>query len=363
VTTVAEFRIELTRYLDAAGTPLAALPRFADDAAEMRRMYGAMLRARIFDAKAVNLQRTGKLGTYAPCLGQEAAHVGVAAALRPEDCLAIVYREIGTLFWRGVRMTDVLLYWGGDERGNDFAVPRHDFPWCVPIATQTLHAAGAAMAFKLRGEARCALAYIGDGGTSEGSFYEALNLAGARQLPVVFVVVNNGWAISVPLSEQTAAQTLAQKAIAAGIPGEQVDGNDVIAVRDVLTRVCERARSGGGPAVVEALSYRLSDHTTADDASRYRSKVELDAAWKVEPLVRLREFMRARGMLTDAQEEQMRQEYSREVEAAVQEYSNTPVQSTDAMFDHLFANPPRHIETQKSQARRYAGRVKAHGAH
>lgn len=360
---VAEFRIELTRYLAADGTPVAPLPDFAHDATEMRRLFGAMLRARLFDTKAVNLQRTGKLGTYPPCLGQEATHVGVAAAMQPEDSLAIVYREIGTLFWRGVRMTEVLQYWGGDERGSDFAIPRGDFPWCVPIATQTLHAAGAAMAFKLRSERRCAVGYIGDGGTSEGSFYEAINLAGARQLPVVFVIVNNGWAISVPLAQQTAAATLAQKAIAAGIPGEQVDGNDVIAVRAVMQRACERARNGDGPAVIEALSYRLSDHTTADDASRYRPQGELEAAWQLEPLLRLRKYMTAAGMLTPEQEEQLRQEYSREVDAAVQEYLNTPGPGTDAMFEHLFANPPPYLEAQKATARRYAGRVKAHGSH
>jgi|JRYE01.1.fsa_nt_gb pyruvate dehydrogenase E1 component alpha subunit len=352
---VAEFQIQLLRYLDAQGHVVQELPRFAQDDDELLKMFGAMLRARIFDAKAVNLQRTGKLGTYAPCLGQEATHVGVGAALDPTDCVAIVYREIGTLFWRGVRMKDVLMYWGGDERGNDFAGPRHDFPWCVPIATQTLHAAGAAMAFKVRKENRCALAYVGDGGTSEGSFYEAINLAGAKQLPIVFMIVNNKWAISVPIEQQTAAQTLAQKAIAAGIPGIQVDGNDVIAVRDCVSKALDKARRGGGPTVIEALSYRLSDHTTADDASRYRSDDEVAQAWKVEPLIRLRKLLTSRGVLDDAKEQAMKAEYSREVDAAVQEYSNTPKQSTDAMFDYLFANPPRHLEEQKEIARRYAG--------
>jgi 2-oxoisovalerate dehydrogenase E1 component alpha subunit len=355
VRVVAEFQIQLLRYLDAHGQSVQELPRFAQDTDELLKMFGAMLRARTFDAKAINLQRTGKLGTYAPCLGQEATHVGVGAALRPEDSVAIVYREIGTLFWRGVRMTDVLMYWGGDERGNDFAGPKHDFPWCVPIATQTLHAAGSAMAFKIRKEPRCALAYIGDGGTSEGSFYEAMNLAGAKQLPIVFMIVNNKWAISVPIEEQTAAQTLAQKAIAAGIPGMQVDGNDVIAVRDCVAKAAAKARSGGGPTVIEALSYRLSDHTTADDATRYRQAAEVDEAWKVEPLIRLRKFLVARGALDEQREQAMKAEYSREVEAAVQEYLGTPKQSTDSMFDYLFANPPRHIADQKEVARRYAG--------
>jgi pyruvate dehydrogenase E1 component alpha subunit len=355
VKTVAEFKIQYVQYLDPAGKPAADLPKFAYDDAELLKMFGAMLRARTFDAKAINLQRTGGIGTYAPCLGQEAVHVGVGAAMRPEDCCAIVYREIGTLFWRGVRMVDVLLYWGGDERGNDFAIPRHDFPWCVPIGTQSLHAAGAAMAFKIRKEPRCALGYIGDGGTSEGSFYEAINLAGARQLPVVFMIVNNQWAISVPLSEQTAAETLAQKAIAAGIPGIQVDGNDVIAVRDTVERALAKARSGGGPTVIEAMSYRLSDHTTADDASRYRPAEELAEAWKIEPMIRLRRLLQDRGTLTDRREAEMKAEYSREVEAAVEEYRSVSKQSTDAMFEHLYANPPPYIDEQKAEARRLAG--------
>jgi pyruvate dehydrogenase E1 component alpha subunit len=355
VRVVAEFQIQLLRYLDAQGQIVEELPRFAQDTDELLKMFGAMLRARTFDAKAINLQRTGKLGTYAPCLGQEATHVGVGAALTQDDCVAIVYREIGTLFWRGVRMEDVLLYWGGDERGNDFAGPKHDFPWCVPIATQTLHAAGAAMAFKIRKEPRCALAYIGDGGTSEGSFYEAINLAGAKQLPIVFIVVNNKWAISVPIEEQTAAQTLAQKAIAAGIPGMQVDGNDAIAVRDCVAKAAAKARSGGGPTVIEALSYRLSDHTTADDATRYRPSSEVEEAWKVEPLIRLRKLLVARGALDEQKEQAMKAEYSREVEAAVQEYLATPKQTTDSMFDYLFANPPRQLAEQKEVARRYAG--------
>ncbi len=355
VRVVAEFKIEMLRYLDAQGRIVKELPSFAQNNDELLKMFGAMLRARTFDAKAINLQRTGKLGTYPPCLGQEAAHIGVAAALSPEDSIAIVYREIGTLFWRGVSMLDVLLYWGGDERGNDFAGPQHDFPWCVPIATQTLHAAGAAMAFKIRKEPRCALAFIGDGGTSQGSFYEAINLAGAKQLPIVFVIVNNKWAISVPIEEQTAAQTLAQKAIAAGVPGIQVDGNDVIAVRECISAALETARSGGGPTVVEALSYRLSDHTTADDASRYRLAEEVAEAWKVEPLIRLRQLLTERGVLDEEKERAMKNEYSREVEAAVQEYLNTPKQATDSMFDYLFANPPPHLQEQKEIAKRYAG--------
>jgi pyruvate dehydrogenase E1 component alpha subunit len=369
MTIAAEFQIHHRQILAPDGRLVAPPPRFAEDLSEVVTLYRAMARVRVFDTKAVNLQRTGQLGTYPSSLGHEATHVGVGAAMRAEDVLAPVYREFGTQLWRGVTMTEILLYWGGDERGNDFAVPRQDFAWCVPIATQTLHAVGAAMAFKLRREPRCAVAYIGDGGTSEGAFYEALNVAGARALPVVFMVVNNGWAISVPVAAQTAAKTLAQKAIAAGIPGIQVDGNDVFAVREVVREALERARQGGGPCVIEALTYRLSDHTTADDASRYRPQAEVADAWAIEPLLRIREYLRRAGAWDDAREHAWLQECTREVDAAASEYLRSPEQSVDGMFDHLFADLPTHLQEQRDTARKYAaarehaaGRAAAHAA-
>jgi pyruvate dehydrogenase E1 component alpha subunit len=354
MSTVVEFKIEYRQVLGPGGDITAREPpTFAADRDEALRMYRAMTRARLFDAKAVNLQRTGQLGTYASCLGHEATHIGVAAAMRPEDVLAPVYREVGTQLWRGVTMAEILTFWGGDERGSDFAHARHDFPWCVPIATQTLHAAGAAMAFKVRREPRCALAYIGDGGTSEGAFYEAINLAGARALPVVFVIVNNGWAISVPVAEQTAARTLAQKAVAAGIPGIQVDGNDVFAVREVVALALARARSGGGPTLVETLTYRLSDHTTADDAGRYRRAEEVKSAWAIEPLIRMREYLYKARWWSEEREKSWLEECAREIDAAVSEYSKGAKPSTDAMFDHLFAELPAHLRGQRATARRY----------
>ncbi len=360
MSTVAEFKIEYKQVLDPKGDIVAPLPEFAANLSEVLRMYRAMTCVRVFDHKAVNLQRTGQLGTYPSCLGHEAAHVGVGAAMRPEDVLAPVYREFGTQLWRGVTMTEILTYWGGDERGNDFARPREDFAWCVPIATQTLHAAGAAMAFKLRKEPRCALAYIGDGGTSEGAFYEALNLSGARSLPVVFVIVNNGWAISVPVAAQTVAQTLAQKAVAAGIPGVQVDGNDVFAVRETVGRALEDARRGGGPTLIEALTYRLSDHTTADDASRYRSQAEVKEAWALEPLIRIREYLLKGGAWSEAKEQALLQECTHQVDAAVSEYLNAARPSTDAMFDTLFAQLPLHLREQRAVARKYGTKPSGH---
>jgi len=210
------------------------------------------------------------------------------------------------------------------------------------------------MAFKIRGEKRCAVAFIGDGGTSQGAFYESLNLAGARALPVVFVIVNNKWAISVPIEEQTATRTLAQKAIAAGIPGVQVDGNDIIAVRHIVGEALATARRGEGPTVIEAVTYRLSDHTTADDATRYRREKEVKEAWRTEPLLRMRAYLLKAGAWDDAREEQLKTECAAQVDAAVEEYLQTPKQSTDSMFDFLFARMPKSLAEQREQARRYA---------
>jgi len=353
--TVAEFEIKYCQFLDAEGNLAAGAPPLATDTGELLKMYRYMTLVRTFDAKAINLQRTGKLGTYASCLGHEAAHVGVAAAMQPDDVLVPVYREFGAQIWRGVKMSSILLYWGGDERGSNFTAAREDFAWCVPIASQMLHGAGVAMAFKIKGEKRCSVTYIGDGGTSEGAFYEGINVAGARSLPAVFVIVNNGWAISVPIENQTATKTLAQKAVAAGIPGVQVDGNDPIAVRHTVSEALARARSGGGPTLIEALTYRLSDHTTADDASRYRDPGEVKEAWTREPLSRLRAYLKKLRVWDDAREEALKSECAREVEAAVDEYLSAPKPSTDEMFDHLFAHPPQSLLQQRELARRYAG--------
>ncbi len=349
-TIVAHFDVPFVRCLDPEGRVVDDLPAVASDTEALRAMFRAILRVRLFDAKAVALQRTGQLGTYASCLGHEALHVGIGSALRPEDAFFPTYREYGTQLWRGVRMSEILLFWGGDERGSAFADQPHDFPWAVPIGTQTLHASGAALAFRLRREPRVALATVGDGGTSQGDFYEAMNAAGVWSLPVIFVVVNNRWAISVPLAKQTAAQTLAQKAIAAGIPGVQVDGNDLLAVRAVLDEAVARARRGEGPTVIEALTYRLSDHTTADDARRYRGKEEVERAWAEEPVVRLRRFLVERGLWTDAEEKRWTERCQEEIEEAVRTYLGTGTPPLEDIFDHTFATLPAGLAAQRAEA-------------
>jgi 2-oxoisovalerate dehydrogenase E1 component alpha subunit len=346
--TVARFEIGLTRVLDREGRIVGDPPGEAVDPDFVARLYMAMVRTRTFDARAVALQRTGRLGTFASSLGQEAVSVGVAAAMHADDVLLPSFREQGGMFVRGVRPHEVLLYWGGDERGSDFAGPREDFPICVPVGSHFPHAAGVALAFRLRGEPRVAVCIAGDGATSKGDFYEAINLAGAWKVPAVFVISNNQWAISVPRAAQTAAETLAQKAIAAGIPGEQVDGNDVLAVFAATERALDAARSGDGPRVIEALTYRLSDHTTADDAARYRDDAEVSAHWKDDPVARVRAWLAANDGWTKEDEERLIADCAAEIDAEVTRYLETGPVPAAAMFDHLYATLPPVYAAQRA---------------
>lgn len=335
-------------FLSDSGAVLRPLPAFARERETLIALYRAMVLTRVFDEKAVALQRTGRLGTYASSLGQEAVGVGVASAMRPEDVLLPSFREQSAMLWRGVTMTELLLYWGGDERGSDFKGPRRDFPVCIPVASQFPHAAGVALAMKLRAEPRVAVVVGGDGATSKGDFYEALNIAGVWRLPVVFVITNNQWAISVPRHAQSAAETLAQKASAAGIPGEQVDGNDVIAVHEATARALERARVGGGATLIEAVTYRLSDHTTADDARRYRSDADVSAHWKEEPIARMRLHLVAQDAWSKEAELSLIGECRAKAESAVEAYLvSPPVPATD-MIDQLHADLPAALSDQRA---------------
>lgn len=349
--TIASFKIDYYQFLSPDGRLTADdMPPLATDWDELQSLYRLMVTTRIFDKKAVALQRTGKLGTYASCLGHEAAHIAMGSAMRPEDCYAPSYREYGAQFCRGVKMSEVLTYWGGDERGSDFSGPKHDFAWCVPIATQCMHAAGAALAFKLRGEKRVAVSQVGDGGSSKGDFLEAINAASAFQLPLVLAIINNQWAISVPRSKQNSAATLAQKGIASGLPSLQVDGNDIIACRWAMDNAIKLAREGGGPTVIEMITYRLTDHTTADDARRYRDDEEVENAWQLEPIKRLRKYLEDQGVWNDKKELELLEQAGEEVAAAVEEYLATSDPGIGSMFDYMFENMPPELEIQRAQA-------------
>jgi len=346
---IAHFEVRRSSYLAPDGTMLRPLPGFASDTGLLLSLYRAMVLTRTFDLKAVSLQRTGRLGTYAVSLGQEAVAVGVASAMRQEDVLLPSYRDNGALLWRGMRMEEILLYWGGDERGNRSSGPSHDFPFCIPVGSQAPHAAGVAYAFKLRKESRVAVCLFGDGATSKGDVWEAMNFAGVWRLPVVFVANNNQWAISVPLKLQTASETLAQKAIAAGFPGEQVDGNDIVAMRTAAEEAIAAARAGNGPRFIEALTYRLSDHTTADDAARYRPPEEVQARWKEEPIARLRAYLVSRNAWSKSEEEQLAAACQEDVETAVERYLATGPRVSATMFDHLYAALPRAYAGQRQE--------------
>ncbi len=349
---VATFEVRRRQYLDENGAAIRTLPAFAGDGDFMRRLYRGMSFARALDAKFVSLQRTGRSGTYATALGQEAIPIGVASAMRDSDVLIPSYREESAQIWRGVKVDDILQYFGGSERGQAWtaATAARDLPICITVGNHALHAAGVAAALKLRGEEAAAVCVFGDGATSKGDVYGAINVAGAWGLPVVFVISNNQWAISTPRSRQTAAATLAQKGIAGGLAVMQVDGNDIVAVHDVMVEALARARAGDGASLVECVTYRLNDHNTADDATRYRDPKEVEERRAYCPLRRLGLYMRANDLWSDDRETAMAEEIRAEIEAAVERFLQTDAEGPEAMFDYLFAELPAAYADQRAEA-------------
>jgi pyruvate dehydrogenase E1 component alpha subunit len=302
------FTVKRIEILDEKGNADESLmPKLSDG--DIKKFYESMLLVRSFDHLALNLQREGRIGTYASILGQEASQIGSALALEKTDWVFPSFRENGVYIAVGHPPYKILQYWGGDERGLVTEKDLNIFPVSIPVSTHIPHAAGAAMAAKYRGDKVAVVAYFGDGGTSEGDFHEGLNFAGVFRLPVVFICQNNQWAISVPREKQTAARTIAQKAIAYGMEGVQVDGNDVFAVYKATREALERAKKGEGPTLIECFTYRMSDHTTADDASRYRTKEEVDLWKSKDPILRMKLFMEKKGIWTE--------DYQREVEARI----------------------------------------------
>ncbi|MCR9220125.1 MAG: pyruvate dehydrogenase (acetyl-transferring) E1 component subunit alpha [Alphaproteobacteria bacterium] len=338
----------LRRAIGPDGEVVGPLPDVASDREAVTALYRAMVLTRSFDEKAIALQRTGRLGTYASSLGQEAVSVGVAAAMAAEDVLLPSFREHGAQLQRGATPVELFQFWGGDERGNDFKGPRGDFPVCIPVSSQLPHAAGVALAMRLDGGGRAAVAVCGDGGASKGDFYEAINLAGVWELPLVTVICNNRWAISTPLARQTAAGTLAHKALAAGIDARRVDGNDVLAVRAVAAECLERARADSRPALIEAVTYRLGDHTTVDDATRYRDEAEVKEHWPQEPIARLRAYLVAQDWWAKEDETRLLKESAEEIAAASETYLALDPEPPTAMFDHLYETLPPALAAQRA---------------
>ncbi|WP_299013137.1 pyruvate dehydrogenase (acetyl-transferring) E1 component subunit alpha [uncultured Photobacterium sp.] len=341
--------LPMHRYIDHNGSPVDQLPVWADQST-LTGFYRDMVLTRVYDNKAVALQRTGKLGTYPSHVGSEAIGIAVGRALQPNDVFIPYYRDMPAMWARGIAMEKNLQYWGGDERGSNFSFnDKHcrDLPFCVPIATQCTHAVGVAAALKIQGQHHAALVTCGDGATSKGDFLESLNCAGIWNIPLVFVINNNQWAISVPRSIQCGAEKLSDKAKGAGIEGITVDGNDVIAMYDVVLKGLDKARKGKGATLIEAISYRLGDHTTADDASRYRSEDELQQAWQYEPIIRLKQFLINQGWWSESDEEQWLSHCHDVVENAVDNYLSLIPQPPESSFDSLYETPDADLCKQR----------------
>jgi len=337
------------RYLSPEGEAVQTLPEWAQKPDQLIAYYEAMVLCRAADLKAVALQRTGQLGTYPSALGQEAIATVFGGLMEPEDVLVPYYRDHCAKYQRGCGWEHIYRYWGGDERGSA-AGALFDFPDCVPIATQCGHAIGVAAAFKARGQKQVAVCSLGDGATSKGDFYEAINTAGVWKLPAVFIINNNQWAISVPRRLQTAAPTLAQKGTAVGVKGVRVDGNDVIALHEVVNEAYQRARQQSRGCVIEAITYRLGDHTTADDASRYRPHDEVQTAWEEEPVKRLQRFLANQGWWDEAKEVALQERVKAHVDEAVKTYLNFPEPDLAEAFDYHYEVTPAGLEEQKQEA-------------
>ena len=346
-----QFTIEHLSILDSDGNLDGALePRIAPE--ELQRLHRAMLLARRFDERMLRLQRQGRIGTFAPIKGQEAAQLGSVATLRRTDWMVPSFRETGAMLWRGWPMEKILLFFSGYLEGGRPEPEQRDLPVCIPVATQLPHAVGLAYAAQYRGDDAVVMAYCGDGATSEGDFHEAMNFAGVWHVPLVLIVQNNQWAISVPLKKQTHSRTIAQKALAYGIPGLQVDGNDVLAVYAASREAVERARGGDGPTLIECVTYRLSMHTTSDDPTKYRSAEEVAAWERKDPLTRFTAYMQKRGLLAPGLEEAIEAEIVRGVQAFEAAGPADPL----AVFDHAYGRPPAAYEAQRAEMAAGLGR-------
>jgi pyruvate dehydrogenase E1 component alpha subunit len=345
------YRVDYLSILDEKGNLDEALePDLTDDL--LSKLHRTMLLGRRLDERMLRLQRQGRIGTFAPVKGQEAAQLGAIATLRPSDWMVPSFRETAAGLWRGQTIESILLTYGGYYQGNVIPDDAHNLPVAIPVGTQLLHAVGLGHAINYRQQDEVVMVFFGDGATSEGDFSEALNFAAVWQTPVVFVCQNNGWAISLPRAGQTRTKTLAQKALAFGLPGMQVDGNDVLAVYSAAQEAVERARSGDGPTLIECLTYRLSVHTTADDPSRYRTDEEV-AVWETcEPLLRFQQYLRGKGLLSDATQKTLEDEIEAELREAVQRAEQQMEQLAAqalSLFDHIFADMPPYLQEQRQE--------------
>lgn len=342
-------KVEKLSILAPDGTVDKALePKLPD--ADLAKIYKYMLFSRLLDERCLHLQRQGRIGTYGPCKGQEATPVAVAYRLRKEDWFVPSYRELAAMLYRGWDLERYLLWWAGHEIGSSIPQGVNDLPICVPIGSQCQYAMGIAWGSKLRKDNTVCAAFIGDGGTSQGDFHEAMNFASVFKAPLVLICQNNQWAISVPRHKQTASQTIAQKAIAYGLDAIQVDGNDVLGVLVAAGEAIEKARAGGGPQFIEAVTYRLAMHTTADDPKKYRSDEEVKSWEAKEPLVRFAVYLRNKKILDDKLQKSLEDEIRAELDRAItafESYKHNPYE----LFHFMYAEQTPELARQEAELR------------
>ncbi|WP_206110062.1 pyruvate dehydrogenase (acetyl-transferring) E1 component subunit alpha [Paenibacillus albicereus] len=322
------------------------MPDLSDD--QLKELMYRMVFTRTWDERAVNLGRQGRLGFYAPVSGQEASMIGSEFALNKDDFICPGYRDMPQLVWHGLPMYQAFLYSRGHQHGGQIPEDVHVLMPQIIIGAQILHATGVAMAFKKRGEKRVAITYTGDGGSSEGDFYEGLNFAGVYKLPVIYTVQNNRYAITTPYEKQTAAQSIAHKALAAGIKGVQVDGMDVLAVYKAVSEAAERGRNGEGATLLELLTYRFRPHSMADDTTKYRTKDE-EGEWSLkDPIIRFGKFLEKKGLWTEEDTARVKDEAKASVNEAIKKAEATEKMTVSGLIDTMFEHTPAHLEEQKA---------------
>jgi len=325
--------------------PPAGFPLLTDEQA--LAAYRTMVLARQIDEWAVNLNRQGRMPTYVINKGQEANSVGALMAVRPDDWFVPAFRELGGMLVRGVSVAQYYLYWYGNESANHLPPEKyHMMPISVPVGSQVLHAVGIAWAERYRGTHRAVLTFMGEGASSEGDFHEACNLAGLWKTGVVFYAQNNNWSISLPWSKQSASATLAEKAFAYGFEGIRVDGNDIFAVYAAVSMAAERARSGGGPTLIEGLTYRLGAHTTSDDPTKYRTDAEVKAWEPRDPIVRLERWLSGKGLMSAGEAEKLRAQSLECAHAAFEEAEQGADTTLEDTFAHLYVEMPPLLAAQ-----------------
>src|SRR3989344_4051092 len=348
---LAKFDVAYLQILDEYGRCDEKLKPKLDDEI-LKKMYESLVLTRAFDDKALKLQRQGRLGTYAPMRGQEACQIGSAFALQKDDWVFPAFRENGIFMIRGVPAHMLYQYWAGDERGMQIPKGINIMPVSITVGAHLPHAVGAAMAFKHQGLKSAAVVDFGDGATSEGDFHEALNFAGVFKAPCIFICQNNQWAISLPVKEQTASQTIAQKAIAYGIAGIQVDGNDVFAVYKATMDAVARARNGLGATLIECFTYRLADHTTSDDAKKYRSEDEV-RSWELkDPILRFEKYLVSKKVINPVIIGKVKAEAEQQIERAVKRAESAKPQPPTEMFDYLYSDMTDEMKEQREQSKR-----------